>query len=92
MRALAKISSDEFFLLKCKRSRNITSNLGNADRVLRALFGLVIFLAPLVNLPAIWSDGFYAYASMAVGFVLMLASLISFCPVYRIFGMSTCKV
>lgn len=70
----------------------MTANLGNADRVLRAIFGLVLIVAPLLNVPTIWSSAALSYGSMAVGLVLVATALFRFCPLYRIVGMSTCKM
>ena len=70
----------------------MTANLGNADRIVRLLLGLVLFIAPLLNMPAIWSNSTFAYASMAIGVVLAATALFRFCPLYRVFGISTCKL
>jgi len=69
----------------------MTTNVGNTDRVIRLLLGLVLIAAPLMNMPAIWSEPVWAYASMAVGVVLAATSMLRFCPAYRVLGLSTCK-
>ena len=71
---------------------DMTANLGNADRVLRLILGLVLFCAPLLNMPAIWSSALFSYGSMIVGLVLVATALFRFCPIYRILGISTCKL
>jgi len=70
----------------------MTANLGRTDRVLRLLIGLVLLVAPLLNTPPIWSEGTWAYVSMAVGLVLTATALFSFCPIYKVFGISTCRL
>jgi hypothetical protein len=70
----------------------MTSNIGNSDRVLRGIFGLMLFFAPLLNLPPNWSSDILAYGSMTVGVVLITTALFRFCPVYRVIGISTCKI
>ena len=70
----------------------MTANLGNIDRLLRAILGLVLIFAPLLNIPAIWSSPVLSYGAMAVGLVLVLTALVRFCPLYRIVGLSTCKL
>jgi hypothetical protein len=66
-------------------------NVGDIDRILRALLGLILILAPLLNMPAMWSSAVLAYGSMAVGLVLLVTAVLRFCPLYRILGLSTCK-
>jgi len=69
----------------------MTTNVGNADRMIRFLLGLALIAAPLMNMPAVWSDPVWAYAAMAVGLVLAGTALLKFCPLYRVLGLSTCK-
>ncbi|MCF2870403.1 DUF2892 domain-containing protein [Octadecabacter sp. G9-8] len=70
----------------------MTANLGLPDRLIRAIIGLALFLLPLLNVPTIWSSATLAYGSMAIGLILVLTALFRFCPLYRIFGISTCKL
>jgi len=67
------------------------ANLGRMDRGIRALVGLALLIAPLLNIPPIWSNAGPAYAVMAIGVILIATALIRFCPVYRLLGISTCK-
>ncbi|MEM5519079.1 DUF2892 domain-containing protein [Sulfitobacter sp. AS59] len=70
----------------------MNANLGNLDRVIRIILGLALIVAPLLNIPAVWSSAVLSYGSMAVGFILVITGLFRFCPLYRIFGISTCKL
>lgn len=70
----------------------MTANLGSPDRLIRVILGLALIVLPLLNMPAIWSSAAFAYASMAVGLILVLTALVRFCPLYRLFGISTCKL
>jgi hypothetical protein len=70
----------------------MSANVGNADRLFRLVVGIILLLSPLLNLPAIWSSSGFAYASMAVGVILIATSLFRFCPLYRLIGVSTCKL
>jgi hypothetical protein len=70
----------------------MTANLGNFDRAVRVIIGLALFMAPLLNQPAIWSSAGLAYASMGIGIVLALTALVRFCPLYRVLGISSCKI
>ncbi len=70
----------------------MTANLGNLDRVARVILGLALFIAPLLNVPAIWSGSILAYVSMAAGVVFVATAFFRFCPLYRLLGVSTCKL
>lgn len=70
----------------------MAANVGKIDRLLRFILGFVLVVLPLMNFPELWSNEWLAYASMGIGAVLALTAVISFCPIYRLFGMSTCKL
>ncbi len=70
----------------------MTPNLGRTDRIIRFIVGLVLLLAPLANIPPIWSSGMAATLVMIVGAVLMITSVLRFCPLYRLVGLSTCRM
>jgi hypothetical protein len=70
----------------------MNANLGNTDRLIRAIIGITLFFLPLMNVPAIWSSAAFAYASMGVGVVLVATALFRFFPLYRIVGISTCRL
>ncbi|HEX6704844.1 MAG TPA: DUF2892 domain-containing protein [Albitalea sp.] len=55
-------------------------NIGNIDRVLRILVGIV-----LIALAVQGSIGWWGYA----GVVLLLTGVAAFCPIYRLLGLST---
>lgn len=69
----------------------MTVNIGHTDRVIRLILGVLLIGLPLMNLPPIWASPLAAYASMALGAVLAITSTVKFCPLYRIFGLSTCN-
>ncbi|MEL6549028.1 MAG: DUF2892 domain-containing protein [Pseudomonadota bacterium] len=70
----------------------MTPNLGTYDRVARVFIGLALILAPLANIPAIWSSSLAAALALGVGGVLIVTSFLRFCPLYRLVGLSTCKL
>ncbi len=64
------------------------SNLGSIDKVIRILIAVacsILYFTGTVT-------GTLAYVLLAVGAILLLTALINFCPMYRLFGISTCKV
>jgi hypothetical protein len=62
-------------------------NMGTIDRVVRVLIALVI--AGLWYMEVI--SGTVALIGLAFAAIFILTSLISFCPLYLPFGLSTCK-
>jgi len=59
----------------------IKKNVGNSDAVLRVALGMVIILAGL----------YYNNLWGLAGIILVGTGALSFCPVYRIFGLHTCS-
>lgn len=63
------------------------ANMGNIDRFTRAM--LAIAMAMLFYLEII--TGTIGTVLMIASIVFVLTSLFSFCPIYALFGASTCK-
>lgn len=63
-------------------------NMGSADRVIRILLGLLSIA--LFVLKAV--TGTWGVLLVVAGGIFILTSLISFCPLYTIIGINTCKV
>jgi hypothetical protein len=62
-------------------------NMGNLDRVLRIILALVIvglYLTDIIN-------GTLAIVLLIFSAVFILTSVVSTCPLYLPFGISTCK-
>lgn len=70
----------------------MTANIGKADFIVRFVLGVCLFILPLLNIPAIWSSAVLAYGSIAIGLILVATAFLRFCPLYRILGISTCKI
>jgi hypothetical protein len=62
-------------------------NMGSADKGIRIVAAIAIALLYYFDL----ISGALAYVLMAFAIIFLLTSFISFCPLYTIFGMSTCK-
>jgi drug/metabolite transporter superfamily protein YnfA len=66
----------------------MTKNMGSTDKTIRlflaALF-IVLFFTNVVS-------GMVGYVFLALGGIFVLTSLVSFCPLYALFGLSTCPV
>lgn len=62
-------------------------NMGNTDRIIRVLIAIVVIALYFSNLIA----GTVGIVLLALAGIFVLTSLISFCPLYTIFGINTCK-
>ena len=61
-------------------------NMGNADRLIRIIAAAVFIVLYFNNmLPAPWG-----LVLLIPGVVFALTSLVGFCPLYSVFGISTC--
>ena len=63
-------------------------NEGPVDRAVRALIGLVAAIAAF----SVGASSGLGIVLLIVGAIMLLTAATGFCPLYRIFGMSTCKV
>lgn len=62
-------------------------NMGGADRIIRILIAAVVaylFYAGII-------EGTLGIVLLVLAGVFVLTSLVSFCPLYTIFGLKTCK-
>jgi len=65
---------------------NFPVNEGHSDRVLRATFGVVLLASAWVT------TGWWQWAGLIFGSVLLLTGLTGFCGLYALLGISTCPV
>lgn len=63
-------------------------NMGQIDKIIRVILAVVI--AVLVYFDIL--TGVAGTVLMVIAILLLLTSLLNFCPLYRIFGYNTCKV
>lgn len=62
-------------------------NMGSTDKFVRLLVAVVVvYLAYSGTIPAP-----YAWVAYAVAAIFTLTSFVSFCPLYTLFGFSTCR-
>lgn len=62
------------------------TNEGTVDRVLRIVVGLALIAGFFLN-----GGGAYSWLYL-IGIVPLATGLIGWCPLYRIFGISTCPM
>lgn len=62
--------------------------MGNVDRILRAILAIVVAILFYQGIIA----GTLGIVLIVGSVIFFLTSVVSFCPIYAIFGASTCKV
>ena len=67
------------------------TNVGQVDRILRLVAGVVLLALPFV-LAGETALGGFGWLSMVAGAVMLLTGAMRFCPIYRIFGLRTCPI
>ncbi len=63
------------------------TNVGKTDKLIRlllALVGIVLYIFNVVS-------GTLGIVVLVIAAVLILTALVNFCPLYTVFGLSTCK-
>jgi TM2 domain-containing membrane protein YozV len=62
-------------------------NMGNTDKAIRVILALGIALLYYFDI----IQGTLAYILMALAIIFLITSFISFCALYKPFGINTCK-
>ena len=70
----------------------MTANIGSIDRIVRIILGIVLLAAPFLSGMALFESTTATVISVIVGIVMLATSSMRFCPLYRIFGIRTCKL
>jgi len=66
----------------------MTKNMSNADKGVRIVIAIAVALLYYFNV----IQGTLAYILMAVAIILLITSLVNFCPLYKLLGINTCKI
>lgn len=61
----------------------MTRNEGGLDRGARTLMGLILLSQIFVGMETMWG---------LVGIIPLATGLVGYCPIYRVFGISTCSL
>ena len=61
----------------------MTVNVGTLDRIARIVVGLVLLSLIFVGPKSLWG---------LVGLVLLVTGILKWCPLYSVFGLSTCPM
>lgn len=62
-------------------------NMGSTDKMIRILIAVVIAVLYFTKV----ISGTLGIVLLVVGAIFLLTSLISFCPLYTVLGLNTCK-
>ncbi|MBA4850634.1 DUF2892 domain-containing protein [Emticicia sp. BO119] len=63
-------------------------NLGKIDRIIRLMVSVVLIVLYYTDVVS----GTWGILAMVVASIFVVTSLVSFCPLYTIFGINTCSV
>jgi hypothetical protein len=64
------------------------ANVGNTDKLIRIILAIVLGTLYLTNTVS----GVLGIVVLIFAVILVATSLISFCPIYPLFGISTCSI
>ncbi|WP_299969611.1 DUF2892 domain-containing protein [uncultured Roseobacter sp.] len=67
-------------------------NVGNLDRIFRLVLGVVLLAAPFIGSMPLFESTAATVISVIAGLIMVGTSAMKFCPLYRLFGIQTCKL
>lgn len=62
-------------------------NIGNSDKFLRIMAGILALIIVMGNVV----EGTSMWIFLSVGLIMVVSSSLEFCPAYALFGINTCK-
>jgi len=65
------------------------ANVGNADRIIRIIVGIVLIAAPYVAELALWENQTIRILIQVVGAILVFTGVTRFCALYKLIGLNT---
>ncbi len=66
----------------------MNKNMGNIDKIIRVVIAVIMSILYFTGM----IPGTLGIVLIAVSIIFVVTSLISFCPLYKIFGFSTCPI
>jgi hypothetical protein len=76
------------FYKQLKKKTRMKTNMSSADRIIRLIISAIMVTLYFTNVVG----GTVGIILLVLSGVFTLTSIISFCPLYAIFGISTCPV
>lgn len=67
------------------------ANVGNPDRVIRIVIGIVLIAAPYFAELALWENQTIRILVQIVGAILIFTGVTRFCALYKLIGVNTKK-
>ncbi len=67
--------------------KSMKANLGQKDKAIRLLVAVIVMICYFFNVVT----GTAGLILLSIAAILILTSLVSFCPLYTILGINTCK-
>ena len=67
-------------------TEGMKTNESNVDRIIRFIIAIAALFGGMAT------SGVWSIVLWVVSAIMLITALIGFCPLYRIFGISTCKV
>ncbi|AZJ34715.1 DUF2892 domain-containing protein [Tenacibaculum singaporense] len=62
-------------------------NMGNTDKAVRTLIALIIAALSYFE----FITGIFGNILLVLAIILLVTSLVNFCPLYKLLGINTCK-
>mgnify|MGYP002336205885 CR=1 FL=1 len=81
--------STENALVARDTGKDIMSNVGTLDRIIRFILGALLVAAPFVTGWPLWGGGLAFWFAVTFGVVLIATSALSFCPIYSALRLSS---
>ena len=69
----------------------MTANVGTIDRLVRIIIGVILLGLPFLSGFAIFESTAATTIAVIAGIIMLATSAMRFCPLYRIFGLRTCR-
>lgn len=66
----------------------MVKNLGNVDKVIRSVVGLVFIYLGIID-DTIVVDQFIKYVFISIGIISLLVAVVGNCPLYTLIGVNT---
>ena len=63
-------------------------NVGSTDKIIRLIIALILIALVVTDVVS----GTWMYVAIAAAAIMLVSSLINFCPLYLLFKGNTCKV